>query len=64
VKGYRISWRAGRDLDEITERIARESGQRRAELFRAEILRNISNLALFPHAGHEREDLTSKALLF
>jgi len=64
VKSHRLSSRAKRELAGIIARIELESGSQRAERFRAELLRNLANLVLFPHAGHEREDLTSKAVLF
>lgn len=64
MSGYRLSSRAMRDLDEITDWIAFESGPHRSELFRAEIVRCFANLASFPRTGHQREDLTAKAVLF
>jgi len=64
VSGYRLSSRAIRDLEEITDWIARESGLHRSELFHAQVVRSFANLVRFPRSGHQREDLTAKAVLF
>ncbi len=51
-------------MREILARVESTSGFERAEQIRAEFLRTMENIALFPRAGHERDDLTIKPVLF
>ena len=54
---------AAQDITEIWEYIA-EDNRTAADRFREEILNTVRRLASFPHQGHRRFDLTSRALRF
>lgn len=64
TKSYSFSARAVREVETIVEWFERTSGSERAEEFRAELLRNFSNIVSIPDMGGEREDLTSKDVRF
>lgn len=61
---YRLSQQALEDLGEIIAYIQREHGEDRAVRFRNDVMRTVSNLAMHPHMGHERLDLTRRAFRF
>lgn len=64
TKSYSFSPRAVRDLESTVEWFEQTSGPDRAEEFRAEMLRNFSNIALTRDLGGEHEDLSSKDVRF
>jgi plasmid stabilization system protein ParE len=63
MSGYSFHPAALAELEEIWEYIAADSFDA-ADRVIDEIERSIRNLAIFPHAGHVRPDLTSKPLRF
>ena len=62
-QGFQLHPGAARDITEIWEFIAEDSPASAAR-FREEILESIRKLAIFPHQGHTRPDLTSRPLRF
>lgn len=52
------------DLRQIVAYVRREHGPERAIRLRAEVIRAAANLARHPYSGHERPDLTVKAVRF
>lgn len=63
MSGYILHPQAYADLDEIWEFIAEDSLDA-ADHVREEIYQAIPALVPFPHQGHRRTDLTSRALRF
>jgi plasmid stabilization system protein ParE len=63
MTGYDFHPEGAIDLDEIWEFIA-EDNLDAADKVIADILRGIDGLVSFPHQGHQRPDLTSRALRF
>jgi toxin ParE1/3/4 len=63
MAGFQLHPGATQDIIEIWEYIASDN-PRAARRVREDILQSIQNLVPFPHQGHRRTDLTSRALRF
>ena len=61
---YRISKRAGRDLDSIWRYLAKNASIDTAERVEEEFRRAIKSLAEMPGMGHERAELRGKPYRF
>jgi plasmid stabilization system protein ParE len=62
-QGFELHPGAAQDIAEIWQFIA-EDNLIAAARFREDILESIGKLAMFPHQGRERPDLTSRPLRF
>lgn len=62
-QGFKLHPEAARDITDIWELIAEDNPQA-ARRVREDILESIRKLVPFPHQGHKRPDLTSRALRF
>jgi plasmid stabilization system protein ParE len=58
-RGFELHPGAAQDIIEIWEFIAKSSPSAAIRV-REELLDAFRNLAIFPHMGHERHDLTSR----
>lgn len=62
MRAFLLSPRAERDLADLYDYVALESGVDRAEAIEAEIISAVSLLARMPGMGHRREDLPEASL--
>jgi plasmid stabilization system protein ParE len=62
-QGFELHPGAAQDISEIWQFIAEDSPVA-ATRFREDILEAMHKLAMFPHQGHKRPDLTSRPLRF
>jgi len=63
AQGFRLHPEAAQDITEIWEFIAQDNPVA-ARRVREEILNTVRKLVAFPHAGHQRPDLTARPLRF
>jgi plasmid stabilization system protein ParE len=64
VNSFQLTPSAARDLEEILEYVAAETGGERAESVRCDLISAMHRLAQNPGMGHTREDLTERPVLF
>jgi antitoxin ParD1/3/4 len=62
-RGFELHPGAAQDITEIWQFVANDNPAA-ATRFRQEILEAIRSLAVFPHQGHKRTDLTARPLRF